>query len=82
MSSPKRASFQSIFKDDASKANTEVREETETKGKASKMTCFRLNPMARKQLAMLGVEEGESLQSLMHQAVNDLFEKYNKPRIA
>lgn len=52
------------------------------KGAPKRFTSFRLNSTARKQLDILAIEEGETLQSIMCQAVNDLFEKHGKPRIA
>jgi hypothetical protein len=56
--------------------------ETEKETQPKRFTSFRLNATARKQLDILAIEEDETLQSLMCQAVNDLFEKYGKPQIA
>ena len=44
---------------------------------------FRLDPAAKRQLEFLRLEIGaKNLQALMTEAVNDLFEKYKKDRIA
>lgn len=81
MSQPQRKNLQTMF---APEANTNKKESREKKDKQinTRMTCFRMNTEARKQLDILAVEEGETLQSLMCKAVNDLFLKYGKPTIA
>lgn len=44
---------------------------------------FRIDRAAKKQLDFLRLEVGsKSIQDLMTEAINDLFEKYNKNRIA
>lgn len=44
---------------------------------------FRIDPAAKTQLEFLRLEIGaKSIQGLMTEAINDLFEKYGKNRIA
>lgn len=44
---------------------------------------FRVDPAAKRQLEFLRLETGtKSLQELLIEAMNDLFEKYGKDRIA
>lgn len=45
------------------------------------ITCY-VKPEAHKQLRMLGLEKGASVQDLMTEALNDLFRKYERTRIA
>jgi hypothetical protein len=41
-----------------------------------------VKPEAHKQLRLLGVEQGASVQELMTEALNDLFLKHKKPPIS
>jgi hypothetical protein len=40
------------------------------------------SPAVKKQLRLLAVEHDTTIQSLLAQALNDLFAKYRKPEIA
>ena len=40
------------------------------------------DPAVSRQLRQLALEEDSSVQDLLRQAINDLFEKKNKPRLA
>jgi hypothetical protein len=40
------------------------------------------DPVVSKQLRGLGVERDQTVQRLLCEALNDLFEKYGRPRIA
>ena len=41
-----------------------------------------LSPAAHRQLRLLALEQDSSIQALTVEAVNDLFQKHGKPRIA
>lgn len=43
---------------------------------------FYVDPAAHQQLRVLAVETGESAQTLITGAINELFEKHGKPRLA
>lgn len=45
-------------------------------------TLFQLPAAAKKQLAILAVEQETTQQALMSEALNDLFKKHGKPPIA
>lgn len=45
------------------------------------VTCY-VKPEAHKQLRMLGLEKGASVQDLMTEALNELFRKYGRTLIA
>ena len=45
------------------------------------MTIY-LDTAAHRQLRMLAIEQSGSVQDLMTEATNDLFQKHGKPRIA
>lgn len=45
------------------------------------VTCY-VKPEAHKQLRMLGLEKGSSVQDLMTEALNDLFRKHGRTLIA
>lgn len=45
------------------------------------VTCY-VKPEAHKQLRMLGLEKGASVQDLMTEALNDLFRKHGRTLIA
>ena len=45
-------------------------------------TLFHLPAAAKKQLAMLAIEEETTQQALISEALNDLFKKHGKPAIA
>lgn len=47
-----------------------------------KGVLFRLNEPAKKQLDIMAAELDRRKQDLLCEAVNDLFQKYNKERIA
>lgn len=47
-----------------------------------KQTIFHMPEAAKKQLAILAVEIEQTQQSLLTEALNDLFKKYGKPPIA
>ena len=47
-----------------------------------RVVTFYVKPEAHKQLRLLGVERGDSIQELMIEALNDLFSKHGKSRIA
>ena len=47
-----------------------------------KAVTIYLNAAAHRQLRMLALEQGRSVQDLMTEATNDLFQKHGKPRIA
>lgn len=47
-----------------------------------KAVTIYLETEAHQQLKMLAVNEGRSVQALMVEAINDLFEKHRIPRIA
>jgi hypothetical protein len=40
------------------------------------------DPAVSKQLRWLGIERDQTVQQLLCEALNDLFEKYGRPRIA
>jgi hypothetical protein len=80
MSQAKRKNLQSIFQTNS--AEDSAPEPSPKNEKPFRWTSFRMNPIARKQLDILVAEQETSLQSLLCSAVNDLFEKHGKPRIA
>lgn len=45
-------------------------------------TLFQLPAAAKKQLAMLAIEQETTQQALISEAINDLFKKHGKPPIA
>jgi hypothetical protein len=45
-------------------------------------TLFQLPAAAKKQLAILAVEQETTQQALLSEALNDLFKKHGKPAIA
>ena len=47
-----------------------------------KAVTIYLDTAAHRQLRMLALEQGRSVQDLMTEATNDLFQKHGKPRIA
>jgi hypothetical protein len=47
-----------------------------------KTVAAHFDPAVSKQLKLLGVERDSSTQSLLKEAINDLFTKYGKPPIA
>jgi hypothetical protein len=47
-----------------------------------RVVTFYVKPEAHKQLRLLGVEEGASVQDLMIDALNDLFRKHGRSIIA
>lgn len=47
-----------------------------------RVVTFYVKPEAHKQLRLLGLEQGSSVQELMTEALNDLFGKHGKSRIA
>ena len=47
-----------------------------------RVVTFYVKPEAHKQLRLLGVEEGSSVQELMVDALNDLFRKHGRSIIA
>lgn len=44
--------------------------------------AFRTSRKAKKQLNVLAAEEGQTLQDICAEAINDLFQKYGKGRVA
>jgi hypothetical protein len=56
-------------------------EQTQTKGKPRGQT-LRLTPEAWRQLKILAAERALPSHTLLIEALNDLFQKYNKPPIA
>lgn len=47
-----------------------------------KAALFQVPESAKKQLAILAIEEDKTQQALLSEALNDLFTKYGKPPIA
>lgn len=47
-----------------------------------RVVTFYVKPEAHKQLRLLGIEQGNSVQELMTEALNDLFRKHSRSRIA
>ena len=47
-----------------------------------RVVTFYVKPEAHKQLRLLGVEEGSSVQELMVDALNDLFRKHGRSTVA
>ena len=47
-----------------------------------KATLFQVPEAAKKQLAILAIEEDKTQQALLSEALNDLFSKYGKQPIA
>lgn len=47
-----------------------------------RVVTFYIKPEAHKQLRLLGLEQGRSVQELMVETLNDLFNKYGKSQIA
>ncbi len=47
-----------------------------------KVISGHFEPLAAQQLKFLGVEQERSVQSLLEEAINDLFRKYDKSSIA
>lgn len=47
-----------------------------------RVVTFYIRPEVHKQLRLLGVEQGKSVQELMVEGLNDLFSKYGKSQIA
>ncbi len=47
-----------------------------------KTTIFHLPETAKKQLAILAIETEQTQQAILVEALNDLFQKHGKPRIA
>ena len=47
-----------------------------------KAVTFYLDPAGHRQLRMITLESDRSTQSLLVEAVNDMFQKHGKPRIA
>ena len=58
------------------------KKEPEKKSGEVKQFVFKLNMSAKKQVAMLALDEGKTQQEMFIEALNDLFMKYNKPPIA
>lgn len=67
----------SIFKDDKPAKNPVQDQQTKLV-----RIIFNIDPVAKRQLDMLAAEEGCSKTALLHEAVNDLFKKYDKEPIA
>lgn len=47
-----------------------------------KKVTVALEPEAHKQLKLLAVERGQTVENLLREAVSDMFRKYGKPPIA
>ena len=47
-----------------------------------KVVSGHFDPLAARQLKLLAAEQDRSIQSLLEEALNDLFRKYNKSSIA
>ena len=83
MSTTKRKSLGSMFsvQDDlVASPTTKAVARPDRVGK--KQTIFHMPEAAKKQLAILAIECGQTQQSLLSEALNDLFKKYGKQPIA
>ncbi|MGD9212398.1 MAG: hypothetical protein PVI90_16575 [Desulfobacteraceae bacterium] len=56
-------------------------EKSKKKNKEIKMVAFRLSVKAKRQLNILAAEQDRTGQSILIEAVNDIFRKYGKPPI-
>lgn len=75
MISPQKPNISNIFNNEP----TKEKDLTDTK---KKQIIFQLPEKAKKRFDHLAVEIGKTKQSLMAEAINDLFLKYGKPPIA
>lgn len=81
MSTTKRQNLGTMFPKKLTDTATELHEKRPDRvGKRA--TLFQLPAAAKKQLAMLAVEHDTTQQALLSEALNDLFQKHGKPRIA
>jgi hypothetical protein len=69
--------FQSVPQDQPIRENTR---RPDREGKST--TIFQVPEAAKRQLAYLAIDESRTQQSLLIEALNDLFKKYSKPPIA
>lgn len=50
--------------------------------KGKKFLSVRVDPAVSRQLKQLSIDNDTSVSTLLHEAINDLFQKYGKPPIA
>lgn len=63
-------------------AAPEVRPSRTPSRRGKKTIAGFFDPAASRQLRQLALDEGSNVQDLLREAINDLFEKRGKPRIA
>ncbi len=81
----KKNNFKSVFDEEnttSSGKDVVSKDRKEVVSKGRKQTLFRVNPTAIKQLEFMAVESDKTRQTLLIEALNDLFRKYGKPPIA
>ncbi|GHO66543.1 hypothetical protein KSC_054350 [Ktedonobacter sp. SOSP1-52] len=65
------------------RANTKPRKHKNTKGREGRQfIAAHVLPEAAKQFKLLSVQQGETVQKLLIEAINDFFAKYGLSRIA
>lgn len=79
MTASKRKSVLGVFGDKKKKPQYDIKSPAES---GLKGVLFRLNEPAKRQLDIMAAELDRRKQDLLCEAVNDLFQKYNKERIA
>ena len=84
MSSTKRGNLKSMFSvptvQDVVEPSPQKEKRADRVGK--KQTIIQMPQAAKKQLAILAIENEITQQALLSEAINDLFKKYGKPPIA
>ncbi len=84
MATTKRKSLGSMFSvpEDNPVATPAGKAQARPDRAGKKQTLFHLPEAAKKQLAILAIENETTQQALLSEALNDLFKKYSKPPIA
>lgn len=83
MTKGKRQSLGSMFSVPAAQEKAEQAIEGKRPDRVGKkQTIFHMPEAAKKQLAILAIETGQTQQALLSEALNDLFRKYGKEAIA
>lgn len=82
MSKAKRQSLGGMFTTPAQEMTTQEAMTKRPDRVGRKATLFQVPESAKKQLAILAIEEGKTQQVLLSEALNDLFTKYGKLPIA
>lgn len=75
MISPQKPDISNVF-------NNELTTGKDCTGDKKKQIIFQMPEKAKKRFDHLAIEIGKTKQSLMAEAINDLFLKYGKPPIA